>query len=799
MKEREPCRVLLWGTDSAVQSRVRRALSRAPFYSYQVQTVSRPREAFAALAGDQVDVVVLDRLSRLTQLRAHRPDVPVIVLVGPREVAAAGKMLDRGAVQPLLVSRIGPTDLALAIQGVRRAAAREAELVHSRDLAQQAARSRAEFLADMSHEIRTPLHAIIGHTELLGETHLDAEQKEYAGTVQASAEVLLGLVNDILDISRIDAGRLQPERIDFYLPAVVETAVEMSALAAHRKGLELTTFFPPRLPTLVRGDPVRLRQVLVNLVSNAVKFTHGGEIDATVIVRREDEQSALIEFSVRDTGIGIPAAKIPTLFQSFTQLDSSSSRKYGGSGLGLAISRRLVEVMGGEIGVESTEGKGSRFWFTLPFGKQRVSDQYSAVGADFFGGLPVLVVDDNETARTILVRYLQSWGCLAEQAVSGPAALELLRSRAGRAEAFRLALVDLRMEGMDGWQLASEISADKTINSTSLVLLAPAGFGAEEARMKLLRWFNGYLVKPVRKARLLETVFTVTSGTFDLEPVAAEDTPEEILPSGPARILVADDEASSRELFRAVMEKGGYTVETVENGREAVDRAREGTFDVAFLDVNMPLVGGPEASRALREAGVRTPIIGITASIRTEERELCLDSGMNAFLAKPFRRAELAAILRTWLPVARAVQSPEPSEPEPAATRVADSEILDFPAAVSAFMGREELVRGLIKGFLKHLGTRVPDMRAALARGDAEAIRFEAHAVKGTALNLRANRLAESASALERAGRDRRMEEAAKILDQVAAATAELSAHVDAGFSLARSPGSGDGASSSNP
>ena len=791
MKEREPCRVLLWGSDSTVESRVRRALSRAPFYSYRIRSVSKPREAREALTGNEVDVVILGRLSRLGGLLAHRPPVPVILLVHPREVLAAGKAMERGTVQTLLASRIGSTDLALAIRGARTAAAREAQLARARDQAQLAARSRAEFLADMSHEIRTPLHAIIGHTELLGETHLDAEQKEYTATVQASAEVLLGLVNDILDISRIDAGRLQPERIDFYLPAVVETAVEMSALAAHRKGLELTTFFPPRLPTLVRGDPVRLRQVLVNLVSNAVKFTHGGEIDATVTVLREDEQSALVEFSVRDTGIGIPAAKIPTLFQSFTQLDSSSSRKYGGSGLGLAISRRLVEVMGGEIGVESTEGKGSRFWFTLPFGKQRVSDQYSAVGADFFGGLRVLVIDDNETARTILVRYLQSWGCFAEQAPSGPAALELLRARAGGVEAFRLALVDLRMEGMDGWQLASEISADKTINATSLVLLAPAGFGAEEARLKLLRWFNGYLVKPVRKARLLETIFTVASGTFDLEPVAAEDTPEEVLPAGPARVLVADDVASSRELFRAVLEKGGYTVETVENGREAVDRASKEPFDVAFLDVNMPLVGGPEAARALREAGVRTPIIGITASIRAEERELCLASGMNAFLAKPFRRAELAAVLRTWLPVARAAQSPESWEPEPATTPVVDSEILDFPAAVSAFMGREEVVRGLVKGFLRHLGTRVPDMRAALAQGDAEAIRFEAHAVKGTALNLRANRLAQAAAALERAGRDRKMDEAASILDQVAAASTELSAYVDAGLSLAHSPGSG--------
>ena len=642
----------------------------------------------------------------------------------------------------------------------------------------------------MSHEIRTPIHAIIGNIELLRETRLDAEQKEYAGTVQASAEALLGLVNDILDISRIEAGKLQPEMIDFYLPAVIETAADLNALEAHRKGLELATFLPAHTPTLIRGDPVRLRQVLVNLISNAVKFTHGGEVVASVSVRREDEKEALLEFSVRDTGIGIPHDRIPGLFQTFTQLDSSSTRKYGGSGLGLAISRNLVHMMGGEIGVESEEGRGSRFWFTLPLGKQKVSDQYTAVPADFFGGLRVLVVDDNTSARAILCEYLRSWGCLVEEAAGGAEALAALRLRAGRPDALRLALVDLRMQGMDGWQLASEINSDKSINATRLVLLSPAGLSADEAKMKLLRWFNAYLGKPVRKALLLETVFSVSSDNLDLEEVPVDEPADDALPagaggafaSGAARVLVADDNETSRELFRVVLEKSGYVVETVEDGRQAVQRFVSGGFDIAFLDVNMPVMGGPEAAQAMRRAGVRAPIIAVTASVRREEQERCLAAGMSAFLAKPFRRRDLAKVLREWLPAG----SPPGGEDGPSpAGREARPDIIDFPAAVDAFMGREEVVRGLLRGFLERLVGRIAPLRSALEKGDMETIRFEAHAVKGGALNLRAGRLADAALALESAAQDRRSAEVPGLLDSFEAAAGELSTHVTRSLVLA--------------
>ena len=399
-------------------------------------------------------------------------------------------------------------------------------------------------------------------------------------------------------------------------------------------------------------------------------------------------------------------------------------------------------------------------------------------------------MDDNATARGILCEYLRSWGCLVEEAASGAEALAALRLRAGRPDAFRLALVDLRMQGMDGWQLASEINSDKSINATRLVLLSPAGLSAEEAKMKLLRWFNAYLGKPVRKALLLETVFSVSSDNLDLEEVPVDEPADDALPSGggafasgAARVLVADDNETSRELFRVVLEKSGYVVETVEDGRQAVQRFASGGFDIAFLDVNMPVMGGPEAAQAMRRAGVRAPIIAVTASVRREEQERCLAAGMSAFLAKPFRRRDLAKVLREWLPAG----SPPGGSGWSVACRpsTARPDILDFPAAVDAFMGREEVVRGLIRGFLERLVGRIAPLRSALEKGDMETIRFEAHAVKGGALNLRAGRLADAALALESAAQDRRSAEVPGLLDAFEAAAGELSTHVTRSLVLA--------------
>jgi signal transduction histidine kinase/CheY-like chemotaxis protein len=664
------------------------------------------------LSTDGVDVValridgaVLPQAERFLAAVRSRRGPPVIALVGEeglgRQAVLAGAvdyvLLDRAGTSleaaATLAVRLGrsagdtgrfSSELRSLVREVGRRTEDQAELRKAKELAEAATRTKSQFLANMSHEIRTPIHTITGMVELLLETRLDMEQKEYAEQIRFSADVLLSLISDILDFSKIEAGKLTLESIEFDLARTVEDAVDLSVLEAHKKGLEVVLFIDPAARHVLRGDPVRLRQVVVNLFSNAVKFTEAGEISITVEAVRTGEAAqkgegeSTLRFAVSDTGIGISRAQLRGLFQSFSQADSSTTRRYGGTGLGLSISKNLVEMMGGKIDVESREGSGSRFWFTVGFAGPAGADSAALEAPLELRSLPLLIVDDCASSCRALRGYLEDWGLEVDEVPDGESALEQLRASTSAGRPYRAALVDLRLPGMDGWQLASEVNADKSINQTRLVLMTPAGLGGPEAKMKLLRWFDGYLYKPVKRQELLSGLLRILAAESELETVEEEEQTlgEELggaVPPGlagpPIRVLVAEDHPVNRELSRTVLERLGCEVVLAVDGLEAVEAGSAEGFDLILMDIQMPRLNGYAATRRLRERGVTAPIVAVTASAAPEERRQALAAGMDDFLAKPFKKQDLVPVLARWVGVRIEGESPGESPPDSGPSR----------------------------------------------------------------------------------------------------------------------------------
>ncbi|MFC1572689.1 response regulator, partial [Candidatus Eisenbacteria bacterium] len=499
-------------------------------------------------------------------------------------------------------------------------------------------------------------------TDLLLHSDLSEDQRDYADTVSTCADSLLSLVNDILDLSKIDAGKLDIEVIDFDLRTTVENVVDMVAQQAHEKGLELACIVHPEVPSLLRGDPVRLRQILANLASNAVKFTEQGEVVIRATLDEETPACATVRFTVTDTGAGIAPDRIPHLFDSFNQGDVSTARRFGGTGLGLAISKQLVEMMNGKIGVESEPGNGSVFWFTAVVEKQREEHKTVPGPLADISGQRVLVVDDNVTNLEILCMHLTSWMVPCMVASNAARALEQLRDAVSAGEPFRVALVDRLMPGMDGEALGREIKEDEMLRDTALVMLTSIGCRGDAARIREIG-FSGYLTKPIRQTALHDCLATVlgkpsgaTEGKVDGALVTQHSLAEDRRLR--TRILVAEDTAVNQKVISGLLERLGYQFDIVTNGRDAVWALEEYAYDLVLMDVEMPEMDGLEATRTIRDHASKVdnhevPVIAMTGHALEGDRERCLEAGMNAYIAKPIRPKELGEAIEKHLPSRR--------------------------------------------------------------------------------------------------------------------------------------------------